>query len=108
MSWNEGVFKAAFVHAGMWTPVLVLYAGTDVPFELMADWCAPSVNPFTGAQSTDYEIEYEYADAPELDEGDQVVKDGAFYRIRQSPRVDGIDPTGHFRKVLLTRIGPVC
>jgi hypothetical protein len=108
VNWNEDIFKAAFVGAGMWTPIQVLYAGTDVPFQIDADWYAPSVNPMTGVQSTDYEIEYEYADAPELDEGDQVIKDGALYRVRQEPRVDGIDPTGFFRRTLLTKVAPAC
>lgn len=108
MTWTEDVFKDEFVRVGMWNPILVLYAGTSVPFELLADWFEPSVNPMTGVQSTDYEIEYEYADAYALDEGDQVMRLGALYRVREAARTDGINPTGRFRKALLTKVAADC
>lgn len=88
--------------------VQVLYANRGVPFELDVDWCQPDVNPMTGVQSSDYEIEYEYADAPDLTEGDQLLKDGQLYLVRQPPRVEGIDATGYFRKALLTKVIPTC
>lgn len=108
MTWNEAVFKDAFARAGMWTTIQVLYAGTDQPFEMLAGFCKPDVNPMTGVQSSDYEIEYEYRDAPELAEGDQIMRDGELYRLRQDPRTEGLEATGFFRKATLTKVGQAC
>ena len=106
--WNEEVFKPAFARAGMWIPVQALLAGTDVPISFLADFCKPDVNPMTGVQSSDYEIEYEYRDAPGLAEGDQVIVAGELYRLRQAPRIEGLEATGFFRKALLTKVGSSC
>lgn len=102
----EALFKPAFASVGMWETVQVLYAGTDVPFDLTAGYTAPDINPMTGVVSTDHEIEYEYRDATDLAEGDQVMVRGELYRLRESPRRSGT--SGFFRKVLLTKVAPAC
>lgn len=112
MSWNEAVFWPAFEAAGMLVDAQVLFAGTDVPIAAKVSFCAPTVNPMTGVQSYDYEVEYQHADWPELDEADQVIVEGGvyqgLYRVRQAPRTEGLEATGFFRKALLTKVAPAC
>lgn len=108
MTWREDVFYPAFAAAGMLVTARVLYAGESVPIVAYVDFSKPDVNPFAGVQSSDYEMEYQRADLPDLAEGDQVEIDGAAYRVRQASRVDGIEATGFFRKATLTKQATDC
>lgn len=108
MIWNEYVFWPEFKKAGMLDSASVLYAGQNVAKDVDVAFSKVDVNPFTGVQSTDYEMEYQYADLPELAEDDQVIIKGTLYRVRQVPRIEGIGATGFFRKATLTEVRKVC
>jgi hypothetical protein len=106
--WNEAVFWPAFKAAGMLDVAQVLLAGSDVPLSVDVDFSKVDVNPMTGVQSTDYEIEYQFDDLPTLAEDDQVIIRATLYRVRQVPRIEGIGATGYFRKATLTEVRKTC
>jgi hypothetical protein len=103
MAWREEVFYPAFQRAGMLKLATVVLAGESVTREAYVDFCKPDVNPMTGVQSSDYEIEFQAADFPGLSEDDQVIIDGEKYIVRDDSRVAGLEATGFYRKALLTK-----
>lgn len=105
MAWGEDRFFAAFKRAGMLLRAHAVMPGTNEAIDFDVDYCEPSTDPMTGVQSTDYEIEYQHADVPDLDEGAQVIIDGkGLFLVRQAPRTPGPEGTGFFRKALLTKV----
>lgn len=101
----------------MWVPIRVTsQASPPVETSCYADFRRPDVPRFgSGALSTDYEIEYQYDDLPDLAENDGVVLldengdplAGESYRVRQAPVVTddpGDDRSGYFRRALLTKL----
>lgn len=107
-AFNEAVFFPAAKAAGMLVRAKALLAGENEPVEFDVDYCEPSVDAMTGVQSTDYEIEYQYADMPDLEEGTQVIIKGALFLVRQDPRTPGPEGSGFFRKALLTKVRAAC
>jgi hypothetical protein len=103
VTWSEDVFYPAFKRAGMLKLATVLHAGDSETAEAWVDFCKPDSLAITGVQSSDYEMEFEVADFPNLDEGDQVVIDSEKYLVRQVPRVEGEQATGRWKKALLTK-----
>lgn len=102
---DSAVFWPAFAAAGMLVEASTVLPGEIRPTTFMVDFRRPDVNPITGAQSADYEIEYQFTDAPTLEEGAEVIVAGALYRVRQAPAVRaerGAD--GFFRCAYLTRV----
>lgn len=111
---DHSVFWPAFEAAGMLHAASTVLPGQTSPTSFKVGYRRPDVNPITGAQSADYEIEYQYADAPTLAEGAEVIVDvstdgtprNVLFRVRSEPEVDtsrGAD--GHWRCAYLTRIG---
>lgn len=104
MIWN------ALKMQGMLDCARVVYAGDATERTAWVAYRRPDVDRGNGAQSTDFQIEYQVADLPELAQGDQVViKDPIFgetlFRVRSAPYVDEMGVgDGHFRKAPLTRV----
>lgn len=101
-AWNQSVFWDAFADAGLLVdaslPTGVIKVGFARPDTLRMDGLT---------RSTDYEIEYQHADAPGLAEGDAVEIGGSSYRVRETPHVtdnpaQGSD--GTWRRALLTKV----
>lgn len=102
---NSALFFPAFAAAGMLVEASTILPGCIEPTTFMVGFRKPDVNPITGMQSSDYEIDYQYADAPTLAERAEVIVDGVLYRVRQAPEVTvekGAD--GFFRCAYLTRV----
>lgn len=93
--------------------------GCTAPTTFMVGWRRPDVNPITGVQSADFEMEYQRDDCPTLEEGAQViinhtrtvlgetVTEPVLYVVRAPTQVDvakGDD--GFFRCAYLTRQTP--
>jgi hypothetical protein len=100
-------FWPAFKRAGMLTAVQVLLPGCTDLKNLDVAWAEPELDLMTGMRSRDYTIEYQYADAPTLSEGCQVVKGGVLYRVRVEPYIPADERevnTGYYRRALLTRV----
>jgi hypothetical protein len=106
---DSAVFFPAFAAAGMLFDASTVLPGHTKATEFKVGFRKPDVNPITGMQSADYEIEYQYWDAPTLAEGHAVIVDGVLYRVRSAPQVTvdaGSD--GFFRCAYLTREATVC
>lgn len=96
----------AFKDAGFLVAASTQLPGCTEPTEFDVALRKPDVNPITGVQSRDYEMEYQHADAPTLAEGAEVIVDGVMYRVRSEPTIEterGDD--GYFRCAYLTRVG---
>jgi hypothetical protein len=95
------VFKAQ----GMLVEAVVSSLDTP-PVETTADvrLNLPDLLLGTGALSRDYEIEFQAADLPDLDEGHQVVIGGDTYRVRESPYIPENQPSGFFMRAKLTKV----
>jgi hypothetical protein len=86
------------------TASTVLAGCTEITYFDVA-FARPTMTIFESVRSSDYEIEYQHQDAPTLAEGAEVVVDGIYYRVRETPRVDpdrGDD--GFWRQALLTEL----
>lgn len=102
---DSSLFWPAFSAAGMLREASTMLPGDVRATTFRVGFRRPDVNPITGMQSADFEIEYQYADAPTLAEGAEVLIDGVLYRVRQAPEVrinGGAD--GYFRCAYLTRV----
>ena len=98
-------FAAAVDRAGMRVEAIVRPKDcVERPFTMMVGFDRPDELTGSGAQSTDWRIEYVATDAPGLVEGDEVEIDEVVYRVRRAPsvpEVGGVD--GTFRHAVLTR-----
>lgn len=104
-AFDSAVFWPVLSAAGMLLEASTVLPGEVRPKAFMVGFARPDVNPVTGAQSADYEIDYQYHDAPTLAEGAEVIVAGVLYRVREPPRVDierGAD--GYWRCAYLTRV----
>lgn len=106
---DASVFWPAFKAAGMLRPVKVKQAVVWVGY------VEPDTLRFDQTRSTDYEIEYQTADLPNLAQGDPVLLlDAALvpiakakFRVREAPFVPDIPAEGNdgtFRRALLTKL----
>lgn len=116
---DDTVFFPALAEANMLLEASTLLTGCTVPTTFMVGWRRPDVNPITGVQSADFEMEYQRDDCPTLEEGAQViikhtrtvlgetVTEPVLYTVQKFPVVDvakGDD--GFFRCAYLTRQTP--
>jgi len=110
---DESVFWAEFIAAGFLKKVRVKPTGAPLT-DVYVRWDEPN-NNFLGAQSKDYQIEYQHSDIPTLSEGDAVTKlDDAGnpiskekYKVRETPFVNANpadSQSGFFRHALLTKL----
>lgn len=114
---DDSKFYAAFAAAGFLLVAETVLPGCTEATTFNVSYRRPSVNPFTGVVSSDHEIEYQHADAPNLAEGAEVVINHTrkldavtvttrvLYRVRQQPTVEaerGLD--GYWRCAYLTRL----
>lgn len=106
---NSAVFWPELAAAGMLCEASTILPGAVSATAFMVDFRRPDVNPITGMQSADYEIEFQYDDVPTLAEDAEVIvkhpTGDVLYRVRKAPevRIDrGAD--GFFRCAYLTRV----
>lgn len=102
--WNEAVFWPAFKDAGMLVLAHVVYAGSDRVLDRWVGFSKTDIDPVTMVRTSDFPMEFQHGDLPELAEGDQVEIDDVLYRVRELPRVEGATATGFFRIAKLTRV----
>lgn len=102
--WNEAVFWPAFKSAGMLRRARALYSGDDRIIEADVAFSKTEIDPVTMVRTSDFPMEFQHGDLPELAEGDQVEIDDVLYRVRELPRVEGATATGFFRIAKLTRV----
>lgn len=104
-AFDQTVFWTAAKAAGMLKAASTILPGCTVPTLFDVDFRRPDVNVVGGARSTDYEIHYQYHDAPTLVEDAQVIVDGKMYRVREDPFIDparGDD--GFWRSAFITEV----
>lgn len=104
-AFDPSVFWPEFKDAGMLSSARVFSAGSS--FEIDVGFSQPDVDRFGGgAVSRDYEVEFQWSDAPDLAEGDRLVIDNIQYVVRQAPRITqpGNAADGFFRTVILTKV----
>lgn len=102
---DRDVFWPAFKSAGLLSEATVTSGGST--FTMDVGFSMPDQDRMgRGVLSRDYEIEYQHADAPVLDEGDTVTIDAVAYRVRQAPYIPhpGNAADGYFRCALLTKV----
>lgn len=104
MSWDERIFWPAFERAGMLAVAAVAMSGCPRELSVKLLLERPDVQLVDGAQSTDWMIEYQAHELPNLSEGDELVINDVLYRVRQAPAVQDGAASGYFRRALLTRI----
>lgn len=85
----------------------MLSTATDGAGTFYVDFQLPDRERLDGrGVSRDYEIEYQYADRPNLALGDLMTIGGVSYRVRQPPyiRDEGNASSGYFRRAILTKV----
>lgn len=104
MTWDERNFWPAFEQAEMLVDAVVAMTGCprELPVKVLLQ--RPDVQLVAGALSTDWMIEYQVADLPNLSESDELVINDTLYRVRQAPVVDDGANSGYFRRALLTQV----
>lgn len=101
---DDALFWPEFKRAGMLDEARTILPGCTSETVFDVRFGRPDVNQITGMQSSDYEIEFQYDDAPTLREGAQVIIGGAMFKVRAAPFVDPQrGDTGHFRTAYLTK-----
>lgn len=103
-AWDESVFWPAFEAAGMLKVARVIYSGSDRVLEAEVAFSKTEIDPVTMARTSDFPMEFQHCDLPELAEGDQVEIDSTLYRVRELPRIEGATATGYFRTAKLTQV----
>jgi len=107
MTFNESVFWPAFAAAGFLVEAVVWRVGQDAALPAVnVELAMPDEKLVTGTQSTQYVMQYQAADLPDLAEGDAVTIGAQAFKVREPPFTDGADPTGYFRKAMLTLVDP--
>lgn len=115
MDFDRSVFAPAFAASGIWIPIRVTSQGSPpIVTTCYAGYRRPDNLRVNGSLSNDYEIDYQFNDLPDLDEGYGVelldangnAISGETYRVREPPQVTdnpNDDQTGYFRRALLTK-----
>lgn len=101
----RGQMMAAFTAAGLSKSASTVLPGCTVATDFAVLFRRPDLTLGSNAQSRDYEIEYQYADASTLTEGAEIIVDGVLYRVRAEPHIDpqrGDD--GFWRCAYLTEV----
>lgn len=105
-AFGASLLWAAFSDEGMLYSAQITSGGST--FSANVGFTRPDTLRLDGmTRSTDYEIEYQAADAPTLAEGDSVAIDGTSYRVRSAPFVSDIAAQGMdgtWRRALLTKV----
>ncbi|HOX90229.1 MAG TPA: hypothetical protein PLN55_11510 [Burkholderiaceae bacterium] len=98
MGFRPQVFFQAFQRAGLLVQATHLPA-SPTPTDFAAHWLRPDRLLLADeAQTVDYEIEYQTADAPAIRRGDPLRVDGKDYVARSAPRATG---DGYFSHLML-------
>lgn len=100
MTFDASLFWPAFRDAGLLVEAAIGTTTIDVGFT------RPDQLRLDGiTRSTEYQIEYLAADAPDLAEGDDVTIGADAYRVRETPRVsDEPGADGTWRIATLTKV----
>ncbi len=104
MTWDERIFWPAFAQAGMLVDAVAAMTGCPQELPVKVLLTRPDVQLIDGALSTDWMIEYQTHELPNLAESDELVINDVLYRVRQAPAVQDGAASGYFRRALLTRV----